>query len=143
MSLTQLSVQLSDQPGELNKIGDLLGEEGINIRAFSASVHGDDSQFHMVVDATDKAFSVLSAKGFKVTERPVIAVETPDHPGGLKAVLNPLAQSGINVEFLYSVIGRFQQNAVLIIGVKETEKAVAALQKSYIRILDADFLPKT
>lgn len=142
MSLTQLSVKLTDRPGELCKIGDLLADEGVNVRAFAASVHGDQSQFHMVVDATDKAYATLTGKGFDVHKHPVLAVETPDHPGGMRAVLQPLAQAGINVDFFYSVIGNYRDNAVLIVGVKDVEGAKAALKKNYIKILDADLLPK-
>lgn len=136
MILTQLSVKLVDQPGELSHVSDVLGDEGVNIRALSAAVHGDDSQFHMVVDDPAKGRAVLEAKGFAVAEHRVVAVETPDHPGGLNALLRPLKLAGVNVTFLYPAIGRHGMNAILILGADRIEEAVAALQKAYIRILD-------
>ena len=55
MIITQLSIKVVDEPGQLGRVSDLLGDEGINIRALTAAVHGDDSRFHIVVDDPAKA----------------------------------------------------------------------------------------
>ena len=136
MIITQLSIKVVDEPGQLGRVSDLLGDEGINIRALTAAVHGDDSRFHIVVDDPTKARGVLEDRGFEVAEHPVVAVEAPDHPGGLNAILRPLKREGVNITFLYPVIGRFEGNAILIVGADRIDDAVAALQKNYIRILE-------
>ena len=87
MIITQLSVKMNNRPGELSRLSDLLGDEGINLRALTAAVHGADAQIHLVPDDPDKAREVLKGKGYELTEHRVLAVETPDHPGGLNAVL--------------------------------------------------------
>ncbi|MBI5442184.1 MAG: ACT domain-containing protein [Deltaproteobacteria bacterium] len=133
---TQLSVRLKDRPGELSKLSDLMGANGVNIRAFTASVHGDDSQFHMVVDEVEKAKDALRARGYDVHEHAVVVVEAPDHPGGLNAILKPLKEDGVNVSFLYPMIGRDQDDAVLILGPDDAERAARALRRNYIKILE-------
>jgi hypothetical protein len=138
MSVTQISVKLQNRPGELSRISDILGDEGINIKALTASVHGDNAQIHMVPDDPQKAEEVLKSRGFDVHTHQVIAVETPDHPGGLNAVLRPLKDAGINIEFLYPVIGKSHKNAVLIVGGEPIEEAVKALSRHYIKILDKE-----
>ena len=62
-------------------------------------------------------------------------MDTPDHPGGLNAVLKPLRDAKINVSYLYPFIGRFHDNAVLILGVDQIEPAIKVLQKNYLKIL--------
>ena len=138
MILEQISVELIDQPGEMSKVSDLLGEEGINIRAICASPENGKSVVRFVVDNPQKAKDVLANNGYKIWTEQVIAVETPDHPGGLNAVLKPLKEAGINVSYLYPFIGRFQENAVIILGVDKTERAIEVLKKNYIRILEKE-----
>lgn len=138
MILKQISVELIDQPGEMSKVSDLLGEEGINIRAICASPAGEKSIVRFVVDNPEKTVDVLESHGYKILVEEVIAVETPDHPGGLNAVLKPLRDAHINVSYLYPIIGRFHDNAVLIIGVDKIEPAIEVLRKSYIRILEKE-----
>ena len=135
MVLKQISVTLPNRSGELSRISDLLGDEGINIRAIAADTEAETSVVRLVVDNPRKAQAVLKSLGCTMTTHDVFAVETPDHPGGLNAVLKPLKEAGINVLYLYPFIGRFHDNAVLIIGVDRTEDAIAVLQKNYIPVL--------
>jgi len=65
----------------------------------------------------------------------VLAVETPDHPGGLIAVLKPLRSAGINVHYLYPHLGRVSNNAIVILGVDNTEEAQKVLQQNWVRTL--------
>jgi len=73
--------------------------------------------------------------GYSPRETGVLAVETPDHPGGLIAVLNPLKSAGINVHYLYPHLGRVSNNAIAILGVDNTEEAQKALQQNRVRTL--------
>lgn len=138
MIITQLSIKLINESGEMSKVSDILGEEGINIRAITASVHGRDAQVHLILDDYDKALEVLRGREYELIENKVIAVETPDHPGGLNAILRPLRDAGVNVEFLYPLIGKLRGNAVMIVGGDPIEGAIKALKKNYITILDEE-----
>ena len=135
MVLKQISISLPNRPGELSKISDLLGDEGVNIRAIASATEAESSVVRFVVDNPKKALAVFKSRGYQVTTHDVFAVETPDHPGGLNAVLKPLKEAGINVLYLYPFIGRFHDDAVLILGVDRTEDAIAVLQKNYIPVL--------
>jgi len=138
MILEQISVEMPDQPGEMSRVSDLLGEERINIRAICASPFEGKSVIRLVVDNSAKAVKVLTSRGYKLKVENVIAVETPDHAGGLNSVLKPLKENKINVSYLYPFIGRFHENAVLILGVDKTEQAIEVLRKNYINILEKE-----
>ncbi len=138
MIVEQLSVELVNRPGELSKISDVLGDDGINIRAISSAPRNTTSVVRFVVDNSGKAREILKSNGYEVDTTPVIAVETPDHPGGLNAVLRPLKEAGINVQYLYPFIGRFHDNAVLILGAEPIEGAIAVLKRNYIHILEKE-----
>ena len=97
MVIKQISVSLDNIPGAFSTISEILGREGVNIRAISVADTSDMSTVRFVADDPVKAMNILTTQGYKVKEREVLAVETPDHPGGLNAVLRPLRDAGINV----------------------------------------------
>jgi hypothetical protein len=135
MAIKQLSVSLANVPGSFSTVSELLGREGVNIRAISVADTSDISTVRFVVDDPDKAKNMLTATGYDPKEIEVLAVETPDHPGGINAVLKPLKAAGINVHYLYPHLGRINDNAIVILGVDRTEDAQKVLAQNWINTL--------
>jgi len=135
MCLKQLSVSLENVPGKLSEVSECLGKEGVNIRAISVADTSDISTVRFVADDPVKAVNVLKSRGYSPKETDVIAVETPDHPGGLNAVLKPLREAQINVLYLYPFLGRASDQAILIVGVDKIKEAQEVLQKNWVRVL--------
>jgi hypothetical protein len=67
----------------------------------------------------------------------VLAVETPNHPGGLNAILKPLREVFINVNYLYTCLGT-GENTVLIVGVDKMGEAVQILKKNWVHMYDEE-----
>ncbi len=132
MVIKQLSISLDNIPGMLSRISDILGKEGVNIRAISVADTADISTVRFVVDDPVKAINILKANNFKIKETDVMAVETPDHPGGLNAVLQPLKAANINVHYLYPFLGRFKDQAIVILGVDKIEDAQGVLNDNWV-----------
>lgn len=133
MSIKQVSVSLDNVPGKFLDVSEKLGTEGINIRAISVADTSDISTVRFVTDDPQKTINVLRSGGYSVKETEVIAVEVPDHPGGLQAVLKPLKTANINVLYLYPFLGRGESGQpIVIIGVDKTEEALAVLKKNWV-----------
>ena len=133
MSVKQISVSLENVPGMFLAVSERLGTEGINIRAISVADTSDMSTVRFVSDDPEKAANVLRSHGYSVRERDVIAVEVPDHPGGLRAVLKPLREADINVLYFYPFLGRGESGQpIVILGVDKTEEAVESLNKNWV-----------
>ena len=133
MSIQQISVSLENIPGQFLNVSECLGTEGINIRAISVADTSDISTVRFVTDDPPKTARVLRSHGYSVKERDVIAVEVPDHPGGLRAVLKPLNGAKINVLYLYPYLGRGESGQpIVILGVDKTEKAIEVLKKNWV-----------
>ena len=134
MSIKQISVSLENVPGTLMDVSERLGTEGINIRAISVAEADKTSSIRFVTDNPAKTVNVLRSNGYSVAETDVIAVEVPDHPGGLLAVLKPLKASKINVLYLYPFLGRGESDqAIVILAVDKTQEAVNVLKKNWVR----------
>jgi hypothetical protein len=133
MCVKQVSISLENTPGKFLDVSELLGAEGINIRAISVADISDVSSVRFVTDEPDKTVNVLRSQGYSVRERDVLAVEVPDHPGGLQAILKPLKKEDINVHYLYPYLGRGESGQpIIIIGVDQTDKAVQVLKKNWV-----------
>ncbi len=138
MFIKQISVSLDNVPGALSVVSEILGNEGVNIRAISVADTADISTVRFVVDEPAKAINILNTNGYSVKETDVIAVETPDHPGGLNAVLKPLKDAKINVHYLYPFLGRASDQAIVILGVDKTEKAEKVLQENWVHTVGTE-----
>ena len=133
MSVKQISISLDNVPGKLLAVSELLGAEGINIRAISVADTSDISTVRFVTDDPEKTANVLKSHGYVVKETEVIAVEVPDHPGGLQAVLKPLRAKDINVLYLYPYLGRGESGQpIVIVGVNKTQEAIEVLKRNWV-----------
>ena len=134
----QICVRIKDRPGTLHEVTEVLKFEGVNIRAVSFLDPHEDTLVRMMVDDPERACNALKSKGFDIREEEVVAVEVPDHPGGLHVVLGSLRDVGINVTQLYSYLGRSGPHAILILGVDRLKEAVDILRKNYIHVFDTE-----
>lgn len=133
MTVKQIAVTLDNVPGQFLRVSESLGAEGINIRAISVADTSDVSTVRFVTDDPDKTVNVLKSNGYTVREREVLAVEIPDHPGALQAVLKPLNAAKINVLYLYTYLGKGETGQpIVIVGVDKTDEAAAVLKKNWV-----------
>ncbi|MDY7019565.1 MAG: amino acid-binding protein [Chloroflexota bacterium] len=133
MSVKQISISLENVPGKFLDVSERLGAEGINIRAISVADTSDVSTVRFVADDPEKGINVLKSQGYSIKETDVIAVEVPDHPGGLQAVLKPLKGANINVHYFYPYLGRGESGQpIVIVGVDRTEDAIKILKKNWV-----------
>ena len=137
MPVRQISVSLENVPGKLSEVSDYLGENGINIIALSVADTADISAVRFVASNPEKAANVLRSHGYAIKMTEVLAVETPNHPGGLNAVLKPLKDTDINVSYLYTCL-RTGDRTVLIVGVDKMAEAIQVLKKNWVHMYDEE-----
>ncbi len=133
MCIKQISLSLDNVPGAFLAVSECLANEGINIRAISVADTSDISTVRFVTDDPPKTARVLRSHGYAVKETDVIAMEVPDHPGGLRAILKPLKGANINVLYFYPYLGRGESGQpIVILGVDRTEEAIEVLKKNWV-----------
>ncbi|MFH1151313.1 MAG: amino acid-binding protein [Actinomycetota bacterium] len=140
MTVKQISVFLENKEGRLLDVTRHLGEAGVNIRALCVADTSDFGVVRLIVDDPEKAHEWLKEQGFTVKETPVVAVEVDDRPGGLSAVLKPLVEQEMNIEYLYCFLEKAGDNAIVIIRVEEAEQAIGALKAAGFRSIPPEEL---
>ena len=135
MNVTQLSIFLENRSGRLAEVTEILGRNGINIRALSLADTSDFGILRVIVNDPEKACAILRRDGFTVSETEVMAIAVEDRPGGLAGVLKILSGENVNVEYMYAFLEKFTENALIIFRIEEIERTAALLRKRGIRIL--------
>ena len=132
--IKQISIFSENRPGRLASIAHALGEEKINILAFSIAEANGFGVVRALVDRPEKAFEKLSSLGFNVAFTDVIAVKMEDKPGGLYEIAKVLGDAGVNIEYSYAYSGK--DAAVLILRVDQVDDAIDKILKSGATLIE-------
>lgn len=133
-SIKQIEVILKNEPGALSAVSELLGASNINIIALYVSTDKSAGKLRFLANDPEKALNVLETAGYEIRSEQVIACETPHHPGGLNAVLKPLKDARINVDYIYPCLGT-GSDTILILGLEPLEKALGILEENWIKVI--------
>jgi hypothetical protein len=119
---TDLLVVLENRPGELARLGEALGNAGINMLGVCATTDGGRGEVHILVEDAGAARNALSGAGIEVSrEREMLVAPVQEKPGELGRVARALADAGVNIELAYLA----ETGAAL--GVDDMEKARGAV----------------
>ncbi len=112
-----------DEPGVLARLGEVLGDAGVNVEACSAFTGGGKGVVHLLVDNDEKAIVALGEAGFDVkAARRVVVAPLENRPGALGEAARKLGDAGVNIEQAY-----FANDNNLVIVCDEIDQAKAAL----------------
>ena len=124
---TDLTVILENRPGELARLGALLGDAGVNIRGLAAFTGEGRGVIHLLVDddAVDRCVGALEGDGMGVADtREVIVVDIDDRPGSLGELTRRLAAENVNVDLAYTTFGGVK----VVIATDDMDNAQRAIE---------------
>jgi hypothetical protein len=123
---TDLTVVLQDRPGELARLGEIIGGAGVNIRGLAAFTGEGRGIIHILVDdeAVARATDGLRRAGMGVAdEREVLVVDVVDRPGSLGELARELSEANVNIDLAYTTFGGIK----IVIATDDIESARAVL----------------
>ncbi len=135
MSVKQISVFLENKGGRLADVTKVLGEQAIDISALSIADTTNFGILRMIVNSPDRAEAILKEQGYAVRISEVLAIAVEDTPGALSKALAVLEDSGIEIEYIYAFIGKTDSRALVVLKVKDMDKASQALRSANIYVL--------
>ncbi len=121
---TDLTLYLDDRPGELARVGDILGTAGANIAGLCAlTTGGGQAEMHILVQDATPAFEALQRAGIRIAaEQEVIVLPIQDRPGALGEVARRLGTANVNLTTAY-----LATNTRLVLAADDLAEAKAAL----------------
>ena len=124
-----LLVTLKDQPGEGARLGEALGNAGVNIEGLCAIMEGGTGIVHVLVDDVAGAKAALEGAGITVDAEtdvlvsPALGEPDVDTPGRFGAMTRALADAGINISLAYVA----SRNRV-VLATSDNQRATQLLQ---------------
>ncbi len=132
--MTELTVPVKSQVGELARVLGLVSQAGANVIAFCGYEHRGDTggaEILIVPDNPDRAQAALERAGYACTANPVIAIRGAAGKGMGARLADRFAQAGINILYSYASSTGTGQSAA-IFRVAQTDAALRALKASSV-----------
>lgn len=126
-NVRQISVFVDNKPNQLAGVMKMIKECRINVRALSLADTSDFGIVRMIVNDTDKTVEKLKEASYAVTVTEVVAISIPDSPGQLSRVLDILGSRNVNLEYLYTFLGKSDRSVSFVIRVDDIANASEAL----------------
>ena len=139
MAITQISLFLMNQPGQLVDAVGAISGTGSNIRAMSIAEANDFGILRAIVTDTDHVCEVLKEK-YLVTRTPVVAARMDDRHGALYPILAALNEGNINIEYMYAFTGTGPEEAYVVLRVQDPDLAEDVLHAAGIETLSDENL---
>ena len=137
---SQVTVFVENKPGRIASIARILGDHNLNIRAVTISDRSEYGLINILVDDPDRAYNVLTEKGFSVSRKHVIGVVMEDNPGSLADIAEYLNERDVNISNAYGFIQKAGDRAVLILEVEDFEGAQKVIRKGGFQTLTEEEL---
>jgi hypothetical protein len=107
---TDFEIVLEDRPGELARVGEALGNAGVDIEGIAGFGFEGRGIIHLVVEDAAAARSALGSAGVSVNrESEAMVTELPagaaSRPGEMGRMARAVADAGVNFEAIYLATG--------------------------------------
>ena len=113
MITKQLSIFLQNKLGRFAQVASILGDAGLNMRAFTVTENADYGIVRLIVEDVEKAVETLRAASFAVNLTDVVIISIPDKPGILAQYMRTLAEENIFIEYMYAFSNNSHANVVI------------------------------
>jgi hypothetical protein len=123
---TDVTVILEHRPGELARLGEVIGEAGVRIRGLAAFTGEGRGVVHVLLDdqAVARCRAALQHAGMGIADqREVLVVEVEDRPGAIGELSRLLADANVNIDLAYTTFGGVK----IVIATDDLASARAAL----------------
>lgn len=140
MTIKQISVFLENRPGKLAEFAAVLSAQKINLRAISVAEAADFGIVRIIVDDVFNAVTILKSENYVCTITDVLAVEVRDEPGMLANMIGVLGTEGINIEYMYTILGKKSDVAYMIIRTNNDSEAVKILESKGFKLTSLEVL---
>lgn len=97
----QLSVVVSNTPGQIAKMCEILSKASVNISSIMFGDSAGQGVVRFIVDKTQTAAAAFEAAGFFVVVAPVAEVEFENKAGALWGLSKALGDAGVNIDYAY------------------------------------------
>ena len=116
---TEFSFSLTDDPGALAEIAEVLGQAGVNIDGGSGTGASGTGVIRLVTNDVEATCSALTKRAIDYKSQEVLLIRLQDSPGMLGKLTRAFAEEGVNLTSFYVTLeGKQVIGADDIVGAK-------------------------
>lgn len=142
MFAKQVSIFVENKKGSIANVISTLGKNDINIRALSVADAADYGILRLIVNNPEKAYEILHKEGYVSKLTDVLAFAVLDKPNGLGSVLEILGNNNIEITYIYSFVGHYNDQAIGVIKTNNLDETKKILEKNKVKTLKYDEIYK-
>ncbi|MCK4326893.1 MAG: hypothetical protein KAW41_00270 [Candidatus Diapherotrites archaeon] len=128
MIANEFVIELDDSPGELARVCELLGKNGVNLKAIATDRVGHQRFIRIVVDNDKKVMQLLEDGDFMFTANDVVIKSVADKPNSLTEIARKLGKQGVNIEAIY-MLSRGNDKVNLVFSLDNAQRGAEILKK--------------
>jgi ACT domain-containing protein len=133
--IKQLSIFCENKTGKLAAIAKVFLDIGVSVQAFNIAEANNFGVVRVIVDKPETAFAEFAKQNYALQYTDVLAIKMENVPGGLFHVVKLLGDSGINIDYAYT-LGNTDFGA-LIIKIANPREAVPQIKKLGLELIPA------
>ncbi len=119
----QFSVFLENRVGALAELCKLISENSINLLGICAIDTIEEAVLRIVAEDEPNTLRILKSAGFHVSETEVFLVELNNVPGTTGKIATQLANTGINIDYIYASAHPSGKMAYLVLRTHQVSEA--------------------
>jgi hypothetical protein len=121
----EFSVKLSNKPGELARVAEVLQKDGVNIRSIATEPCAE--VVRVVTSDPEKSRRSFSQSNMQFSERNLLVAKLEDKPGELARISAELAKEGVNIDAAY-MLDKDANRVHVALAVSDEDKAKTILK---------------
>lgn len=126
--LKEIHLKTPNKVGVLAEISESIKGAGVNIEAICAYGMEDKAYFMIATDNNAKAIIAVKSVSDETSEKSVVKASLENEVGALKDMCKKLADSGIDINYIYGTTDKTGSSASVIFSSNNDAKAVEVLQ---------------
>lgn len=137
MFIKQLSVFIENREGRLEKVLQVLKNNGVNIVSLSLADTSEYGLLRLIVTDPEAGKAALKEHDFSAMLTDVLAIKLSHQVGKLQELLEAICDENINIEYMYA-LATGKDDASIVLKASDLEKAAKTLIAKGVGIVTAE-----
>lgn len=131
----QISIFAENKKGAMSNITGVLKDAEINLISILTNDSGEFGTVRILCSDTEKACQALKDAGYQIHVERVMGVYMEDRCGGLHDILQAVADSNINIKYIYISYDRSDSSPIAIMKTSGYAEVESCLKGKGFRLL--------